>query len=405
LIFVSYWFFAFALLVLPGYWILWKPLPRKVWLALACVVFHYHFAGPAGVLPIIVLGLMTYVCGWSGSRKVCIIAIAVNVAALCFYKYTQFLALHAVALVNPAWGQSLWEHAQGILPAAAPLAISFFAFEFVHYLYDVAHGTEPISNPLDFLLFAIFFPSLVAGPIKRFENFIPSLKAGLATHSAQRIVSGLVRIGVGMFKKLLIADNLTTWINFSIPRFETLDLSTRWLVFLAIGLRILMDFSGYSDIALGLAETMGITIPENFNWPYFATNIQDFWRRWHISLSTWIRDYVYIPLGGSQHGKARTVLNALFAYSLVGLWHGAQWYYVFWGVYHGVGLMIYRVYHDIGWKTFEASYPTVAGRAWFRQPFGALSWLLTQTFVFVGWMFFFYPIKDALHYLSLLFHA
>jgi alginate O-acetyltransferase complex protein AlgI len=404
-IFVSYWFFAFALLVLPGYWVLWKPLPRKIWLALACVVFHYHFAGPAGVLPIILLGLMTFLCGWSGSRKACTIAIAVNVAALCLYKYTQFLTLHAVALLNPSWGQWLWDHAQGILPAAAPLAISFFAFEFVHYLYDVAHGAEPIANPLNFLLFAIFFPSLVAGPIKRFENFLPSLKAGLETHSGQRIMRGGLRIGVGMFKKLVLADNLTAWINFSVPRFQSLDRPTRWLVFLAIGMRILMDFSGYSDIALGLAEAMGITIPENFNWPYFATNIQDFWRRWHISLSTWIRDYVYIPMGGGAHGKARTVLNGLFAFSLVGLWHGAQWYYVFWGVYHGVGLMIHRLYKEFAWKPFEAAYPDTAGRAWLRWPVGAFSWLLTQTFVFVGWMFFFYPVKDALHYMYLMFHA
>jgi alginate O-acetyltransferase complex protein AlgI len=399
-IFVSYWFFAFALVVLPGYWVLWKPLPRKIWLALACVVFHYHFAGPAGVLPIIVLGVMTFLCGRSRNRKACTVAIGVNVAALCLYKYTQFLALQAVALLNPSWGEWLWTHAQGVLPAAAPLAISFFAFEFVHYLYDVGHGAEPIGNPLNFLLFAIFFPSLVAGPIKRFENFLPSLKEGLQesmdTRWAQRILHGGIRIGVGMFKKLMIADNLTAWINFSVPRFQDLDRSTRWLVFLAIGLRILMDFSGYSDIALGLAETMGITIPENFNWPYFATNIQDFWRRWHISLSSWIRDYVYIPMGGGAHGKARTVVNGLIAFSLVGLWHGAQWSYVFWGVYHGVGLMVYRLYDQLGGKRLGER---------FRWPFGALSWLVTQAFVFTGWMFFFYPVKDALHYMYLMFHA
>jgi alginate O-acetyltransferase complex protein AlgI len=402
-IFATYWFFAFALVVLPGYWVLWKPLPRKVWLAVACLVFHYHFAGPAGVLPIIFLGLMTFLCGWSRNRKACIIGIGVNVGALCLYKYTQFLALQAVALVNPSLGQWLWVHAQGVLPAAAPLAISFFAFEFVHYLYDVAHGTEPIRNPLSFLLFAIFFPSLVAGPIKRFENFLPSLKTGLETRSGQRIMRGMIRIGVGMFKKLVIADNLTTWINFSMPRFQELDLLTRWVLFLSIGMRILMDFSGYSDIALGLAETMGITIPENFNWPYFATNIQDFWRRWHISLSTWIRDYVYIPMGGGARGKGRTLLNGLFAFSLVGLWHGAQWYYVFWGVYHGVGLMIYRLYNQFGWKPFEAAYPGASAKPWFRWPFGILSWLLTQSFVFVGWMFFFYPLKDAARYLHLMF--
>ena len=405
MIFATYWFLAFALIVLPGYWALWKPLPRKIWLALACVVFHYHFAGPAGVVPIIVLGTMTFLCGWSRNRRACYSAVAVNIAALSLYKYTHFLTLEGIGLLNPSLGQSLWIHAQGVLPAAAPLAISFFAFEFVHYLYDVGHGKEPIRNPLNFLLFAIFFPSLVAGPIKRFENFLPSLKQGLETHSGQRIMQGGIRMGVGMFKKLVIADNLTAWINFSIPRFQDLDRPTRWLVFVGIGMRILMDFSGYSDIALGLAEAMGITIPENFNWPYLATNIQDFWRRWHISLSTWVRDYVYIPMGGGRHSKARTILNGLFAFSLVGLWHGARWYYVFWGVYHGFGLVVYRLYSEFGWKNFAASYPAAASRAWLRWPFGILSWTLTQAFVFAGWMFFFYPVKDALHYMYLMFQA
>jgi alginate O-acetyltransferase complex protein AlgI len=404
-IFATYWFLAFALIVLPGYWALWNPLPRKIWLALACVVFHYHFAGPAGVLPIIVLVTITFLCGWWGNRKACYSAIVVNIAALGFYKYTQFLTLQVVGLLNPSWGQWLLARGQEVLPAAAPLAISFFAFEFVHYLYDVGHGAKPIRNPFNFLLFAIFFPSLVAGPIKRFENFLPSLKLGLETRSGQRIMRGSIRIGIGMIKKLVIADNLTAWINFSIPRFQDLDRSTRWFVFVAIGMRILMDFSGYSDIALGLAETLGITIPENFNWPYFATNIQDFWRRWHISLSTWIRDYVYIPMGGGRHGKARTLLNGLFAFSLVGLWHGARWYYVFWGIYHGFGLMAYRLYKEFGRKRFVASYPLAPSRTWFRWPFGILSWMLTQAFVFAGWMFFFYPVKDALHYMYLMFHA
>ncbi len=389
MIFSSYWFFAFALVFFPVYWLAWRPAPRRIWLAVACLVFHYHFAGPAGVLPIIFLGVLTFLCGLSRRRSFCLTAIGVNAAALCFYKYTQFLSLQAVSLVNKSAGDWLWAHAQAILPAAAPLAISFFTFEFVHYLYDVAHGTEPIRNPLSFLLFAIFFPSLVAGPIKRFENFLPALKEGLETHSAERITRGVMRIAVGMFKKLVIADNLTVWINYDIPRFEGIPLYMRWLVFLAIGMRILMDFSGYSDIALGLAETMGITIPENFNWPYIATNIQDFWRRWHISLSSWIRDYIYIPLGGGRHGKARTALNALIAFSLVGLWHGAQWYYVLWGIYHGVGLMTYRLYHDYAWKPFEANYPSISARVWFRWPVAGVSWLVTQSFVFVGWMIFF----------------
>jgi alginate O-acetyltransferase complex protein AlgI len=402
-IFATYWFFAFALLVVPVYWLLWTPLPRKVWLALACVVFHYHFAGPAGVLPVICLGIATFLAAYSRKRAYCFLAIALNVGALSFYKYTNLLTLHALGLLNPAWGEKAWAGARTLLPAAAPLAISFFAFEFVHYLYDVSHGSEPIRNPLQFLLFAIFFPSLVAGPIKRYQTFLPALEEGLASPAAARAVTGAARIGIGLIKKLVIADNLTAWINFHVPRFHESDLFTRRMAFLAIGMRILADFSGYSDIALGLADLLGITLPENFNWPYLATNIQDFWQRWHISLSTWIRDYVYIPLGGGRRGRGRTLLNGLFAFGLCGLWHGPQWYYVFWGLYHGTGLVIYRAYHEFFWKKVEASRPALTNSAWVRWPLNGLGWLVTQTFVFVGWMFFFYPVKDALHYLSLLF--
>jgi alginate O-acetyltransferase complex protein AlgI len=401
-IFATYWFLTFACVVVPVYWLLWKPYARKLWLAAVCAVFHYHFAGPAGVLPIIFLGIVTFLAAYSGKRKLCFAAIALDVFALAFYKYTQLVTLHALGLLNPQWGEAAWAAAHSIMPAAAPLAISFFTFEFVHYLYDVSHGSEPIRNPLTFLVFAIFFPSLVAGPIKRYQKFLPALEEGLASPAFDRAVIGAARIGIGLVKKLVIADNLTAWINFHVPRFQEIDVSKRWIAFFAIGIRILMDFSGYSDIALGLADMLGITLPENFNWPYFATNIQDFWQRWHISLSTWIRDYVYIPLGGGRHGRGRTLLNGLLAFSLCGLWHGAQWYYVFWGLYHGIGLVIYRIYHEFFWKRIEESRPAFTAMRSVRWPLAVFGWVLTQAFVFIGWMFFFYPVKDALHYMSLM---
>ena len=274
------------------------------------------------------------------------------------------------------------------MPGLPPLGVSFFAFEFVHYLFEVKNGNEPIRDPLKFLLFSIFFPSLVAGPIKRYTQFLPALEEGSRKFSAEYFSDGLRRIAIGYVKKVVIADNLTFYIDQHQPHFATLGLVDRWELVAMIALRILMDFSGYSDIAIGFARMLGVTLPENFNWPYLARNIQDFWQRWHISLSSWIRDYVYIPLGGSRHGAVRRVFNGLAAFALCGLWHGPAWHFVIWGVYHGVGLAICATYESI-----PGIGPVIA-RAFRKEPF--LGWVLTQVFVCLGWLIFFYPLRDAL---------
>jgi alginate O-acetyltransferase complex protein AlgI len=176
------------------------------------------------------------------------------------------------------------------------------------------------------------------------------------------------------------------------------SVSTRWVVFLAIGFRILLDFSGYSDMAIGFARMLGVRLPENFQWPYLATSVRDFWQRWHISLSLWIRDYVYIPLGGGRGGAGRRVINALVAFALCGLWHGPAWHFVAWGLYHGAGL------------TVSATYRAGLGRLGARlgavldhTPF--LAWAVTFAFVMAGWLLFFYPVGQALRMLRLLVHA
>ena len=275
------------------------------------------------------------------------------------------------------------------------MAISFFAFEFIHYLIDVLHGKPPIRNPIDFSLFATFFPTVVAGPIKRFEQFVPSLASVVESANLKNITNGFIRIILGLFKKLVLADFLAGYIDTWQPHFSELPAVARWQIFLALGFRILFDFSGYSDIAIGLAGMMGIKVPENFNWPYLSTSIQEFWRRWHISLSSWIRDYVYIPLGGSKQGVSRRATNALVAFALCGLWHGASWHYVFWGVYHGLGLIV---------ATSYATAFGMVGRAsnYLLSRFEVLKWLLTQIFVFVGWLYFFYPFNEATSMLKLL---
>lgn len=395
MIFTTYWFLSFAVLLIPSFWL----IPRAEWrlwlLAVACVVFHAHFAGPAGMAPIIVLMIITYLTGLTRSGRGCLATMALCVAALCVYKYAYFLIGALVGPWNPSLADELIRGARTIMPKAAPLGISFFVFEFVHYLYEVRKGGNPIRNPLKFLLFAIFFPSLVSGPIKRYTQFIPALEEGCQRFRSENLAAGLFRIGTGFAKKIIIADNLTLYIESAQPQFASLSIFGRWLVLAAIAGRILMDFSGYSDIAIGFARLLGVTLPENFNWPYLAGNLREFWLRWHISLSLWIRDYVYIPLGGSRHGPLRRALNTLVAFALCGLWHGPAWNFAVWGLYHGLGLVLCAKYAAIPFAG-----PAIR-RIFEREPLAAVA--LTQGFACGGWLLFFYPVPEALRMALLLF--
>lgn len=396
MIFTTYWFLFFAMLAVLVFRALPRPQWRTWWLAAACATFHIHFAGPAGVLPIIVLMIITYYAGKTRSRGVCTAAMAVCVAALCFYKYAMFLIGALAEPLSHPLAAMLTRAAASLMPGAPPLGISFFTFEFVHYLFEVRRGGEPIRSPLKFLLFSIFFPSLVAGPIKRYTQYLPSLEhAAGARFSAPDFATGLFRIGVGFAKKVLVADQLTLYIDRWQPHFAQETLVGRWIIFAAIAFRILFDFSGYSDIAIGCAQTLGIRLPENFNWPYLAFNLQEFWQRWHISLTSWLRDYVYIPLGGSRHGWIRRILSGMVAFGLCGLWHGPAWHYVFWGIYHGAGLAVCVTYQRV----------PVAGPAvmWVFSKEPNLKRALTLLYAWLGWLVFFYPVKEALHMAALLF--
>ena len=389
MIFTTYWFLFFATLAVTIFWLLPRANWRQWWLAGACAVFHFHFAGPAGVLPIVVLMLITFFAGRTRAPGWCTAAIILCVAALAFYKYTLFFIGAAVAPWNLELATLLSKGTREVMPGAPPLAVSFFTFEFVHYLFEVRRGGEPIRSPLKFLLFAIFFPSLVAGPIKRYTQFLPSLEAAArARASAEDFAEGLQRVGLGFFKKVVVADNLTLYIEAMQPRNGAALLLDRWFLLGCIALRILFDFSGYSDIAIGCARMLGIHLPENFNWPYAARSLQDFWQRWHISLSSWIRDYIYIPLGGNRLGSVRRMLNGLLAFALCGLWHGPAWHFILWGLWHGVGLAINATY---------VKAPVIGPmleRILKQEPF--VSWVVTQLYVCVGWLIFFYPLRVAL---------
>jgi alginate O-acetyltransferase complex protein AlgI len=397
MIFCTYWFLVTVAIFLPIYWIIQVPKLRLAILILFCCLFHLHFAGPAGVAPIIVLGLITYLIGLSRNQHACLFGIALCAVALCFYKYTHFFFISLFAQLDQFhFGQEVDKYFSYWLPAAPPLAISFFVFEFVHYLVEIRKGSEPIKNPFNFIQFTIYFPSLVAGPIKRYKQFIPALYAGIKNVTHSDIAQGLLRVATGFFKKVVIADNLNLYINFNSPRFVDLSMQERWLFLFAIALHIYMDFSGYSDIAIGLSRMMGISLPPNFNWPYVARNIQEFWQRWHISLSTWIRDYIYIPLGGNRSGGVRKLFNGFIAFALCGLWHGAAWNFIAWGLYHGAGFAVCSNYR----RTLGPIGRSI-GTLFDKLPM--VSWAVTIIFVSLGWLLFFYPVDQAWKMTRLLF--
>lgn len=396
MIFNTYWFVCFGSAFFSVYWLVRHPLARRAWLLAGCGFFHLHFAGPAGVLPIIGLGVVTYLAALTRRRALCAAAVVLCVAALGCYKYALFFSQGLLGWISPSAAEHFAQQARAWLPAAAPLAISFFAFEFVHYLVEVYRGQAPIRRPDDFALFAIHFPSLVAGPIKRFQDYLPSLRAGLTGVNVDDVATGARRLALGLVKKIVLADNLTLVINHHEASFARLTTGESWLFLAALAARILLDFSGYTDMALGLSRMLGVRLPENFNWPYLATSLGEFWQRWHMSLTSWIRDYVYIPLGGNRHGRTRQLLNGLVVFALCGLWHGPAWHFVLWGLWHGLGLAV------------SLSYATVLGAAgrglaglFARVP--ALGWALTLLYVALGWLLFFYEPGPALQMAAQLF--
>jgi alginate O-acetyltransferase complex protein AlgI len=386
MLFLTYWFVFFAVTTLPAYWVVPPGRGKYLLLLVLCSFFHMHFAGPAGVAPIVLLGLLTYGAGRWRRQSACTLTMVLAVLTLIFYKYNHFVCINLIGALSPATGAALDKSLTALLPASPPLGISFFVFEFLHYLFEVRRGHPPITSLLDFAVFAIFWPSIVAGPVKRYREFLAQFTDGAPGSTAQDVAEGLLRIATGLVKKFT-ADTLSGAIDFWEPQFHTLDLGFRWTLLALISVRIWFDFAGYSDMAIGFARMLGIHLPENFNNPYFATSLRDFWQRWHISLSSWIRDYVYIPLGGNRGGNLARARNLLLAFALCGLWHGADWHFVVWGIYHGAGLAVAQIYMHAGrpGKTCE--------RLLTRFP--PLAWALTFVYVSVGWLLFFYPVDRA----------
>jgi D-alanyl-lipoteichoic acid acyltransferase DltB (MBOAT superfamily) len=293
---------------------------------------------------------------------------------LCYFKYTNFI----FDSLNMLTGAPL-PFANIVLP----LGISFFTFQQIAYLVDVMRGAKIERDIVSYTLFVSFFPHLIAGPLVHHAEMIPQFRRGRSGRSAVLAARGLAIFAAGLFKKVVIADNLAQFVS---PVFAHLDAGGgvttpwAWLATLAYSLQIYFDFSGYSDMAFGLALLFGIRLPVNFRSPYQATSIIEFWRRWHITLSRFLRDYLYIPLGGNRFGQQRRYLNLLLTMLLGGLWHGAGWNFLAWGGLHGICLCINHLWH--GWRGGKADAPA-AGRA-----AKACCWAVTFFAVVVAWVFF-----------------
>ena len=259
MIFLSYEFVVFAALFYLLYYFIRLPSLRLFAIVAASLLFQGLFGGWASFIPISILTLLTFLAGRSGNRSAIAAAIALCAATLAFYKYTFFVTDSVIGGIHPQTGADLHALLKQFVPAVIPLGISFFVFEFVHYLVDVRSGTKPISKPSEFMAFALFWPTMVAGPIKRYQQFVPSLGAGLQGPSGNDAMIGLCRIAVGCAKKWA-ADNLTAWIEYTQNSFAELPIEARWLLLAGISFRILLDFSGYSDMAIGYARMMGIVV-------------------------------------------------------------------------------------------------------------------------------------------------
>jgi alginate O-acetyltransferase complex protein AlgI len=298
------------------------------------------------------------------SRKSVLIAgIIANIALLGFFKYMDFFIANANIVLGANWD---------LLHIVLPLGISFFTFTQIAYLVDSYRNEVKEMDYLNYTLFVTFFPHLLAGPILHHKEMMPqfnSLKSKVINY--RNISAGIFLFSIGIFKKVVIADTFAQWANAGFTTETSLNFFEAWATSLSYTFQLYFDFSGYTDMALGVALLFNIKLPINFNSPYKALNIQDFWRRWHITLSRFLRDYIYIPLGGNRNGETRTYFNLFMVFLIGGFWHGASWMFVAWGALHGTAIVLHR-----GWQQMGQKMNTL------------LAWFITFNFVNITWIFF-----------------
>ena len=330
------------LIFFPIFFLLYKVLPLKVrWVMMLALSYFFYMSWQADLIYLILFTtLVSYLCARMieknadrpGLRKFYMItAVTVSLLVLFFFKYFNFLSNTVTAI----FGLS-----EFTLDLILPVGISFYTFQTLSYVIDVYRGTLPAERHFGYYaLYVSFFPQLVAGPIERPENLIPQLKTK-NPFTANDFTVGMKFMMVGFFKKIVVADQISKYVdavyNNATGGAEIVNGLTVAIATVLFAVQIYCDFSGYTDIAIGCSRVLGIRLMQNFNDPYSAVNIKDFWRRWHISLTSWFTDYVYIPLGGSRCKKWRHLLNVMIVFLLSGIWHGAAWTYVLWGVVHGV---------------------------------------------------------------------
>jgi alginate O-acetyltransferase complex protein AlgI len=343
-------------------WWDWQFLPLIVF----SILFNFSFSR--------LLRRRVKACGPAAApaRRLLALGIAVNLALLGYFKYRNLIADTIGMAIGADWHMP---------PLLLPLAISFFTFEQITYLVDVYHDDTGEYDVLSYCLFITFFPHLIAGPIVRFRELVPQFGAvSTFVLSPSNITNGLLIFAIGLFKKVFLADTFGVWVGPIFDHAPQLVFSDAWAGTLAFALQLYFDFSGYTDMAIGLALMFNIVLPENFDSPYKAQSIIDFWRRWHMTLFNFLRDYLYMPLNGNRAGATRRYLNLFLTMLLGGLWHGASWTFVLWGGLHGVYVITNHF-----WR-----------RAGVRLPAG-VAWTITFIAVMVGWVFFRAPSLPRAH--------
>ena len=357
----------FLFLFLPAVLVLNYIIPKKYIAAknvvlLIASLFFYAWGEPKNVLLMLLSIAVNYVCGLllgrfdsdEKKRKVVLWASVVfNLGLLFFFKYFNFVT-------------------GGIFPAIKlPIGISFFTFQIMSYTIDVyRRSVEPQKSLLKLALYISLFPQLIAGPIVRYIDVEKQLTYRECT--AEKTARGMIRFSMGLAKKVIVSNTVAAICDGIFGSTNTVPAFTAWVGVICYALQIYFDFSGYSDMAIGMGHMLGFDFLENFNYPYVSCSVQEFWRRWHISLSSWFRDYLYIPLGGNRRGKVRTYINLIIVFACTGLWHGASFSFIVWGLWHGLFLVIER----LGFKKVLDKLPKFIG------------WIYTMLVVLVGWVFF-----------------
>lgn len=401
---VSLSFLIFLLVAITVYYLIPKKA-RCIWLLVASWFFYYRLSGKLLIL-LVAVTLVTYAAGMlmgekdnsdkaqgKNNRKAIMISgVTVLVLILGFFKYTGFL-LETVKGVQAFLGL---EQAGLVVSIALPIGISFYIFQAIGYIVDCYFGKIAVEKDyIRLALFISFFANVMSGPIERAGNMLPQF-SNLKDFSYDRMRDGLLLMLWGYFQKIIIADRLSTLVNTVYGSYENYSGTVLFVATIFYTFEIYCDFAGYSCIAVGIGKIMGIDIMENFKQPYLSLSIAEFWRKWHISLSSWLRDYLYIPLGGNRKGYARKLLNIMIVFAISGLWHGAAWTFVLWGLLHGL-------YQVIGIVLKPSRDKLVQAFGIDRQSFShvLIKTLVTFMLVNIGWIFFRAPsLESALFVLS-----